>query len=254
MHRPPLAEVPARSASLELLYRGSAESFVDALCSDALEHPAVDHPYLHRLADGDLPDMRQAIRDFSHQYGFYSALFPKYLEAVLARLDSASHRELVLQNLSEENGRDPANPENIPHTELFKRLQRAAGVTREFAAQTPACSTVKIWRDLFLQKCGSPEVGVGLGAIGIGTEMVVSSIYRFVHRAVATHSSMNPYDYLFLTLHMECDVEHADQMKAISVDLAQTSNEREALRFGVLSSLNLRSAFWDVMLARASTR
>jgi pyrroloquinoline quinone (PQQ) biosynthesis protein C len=254
MHQHALAQVSVGSASLELLHQGSAEAFVDALCADALAHPAVQHPYLQRLAGGEFPDMQAAIRDYCHQYAFYCADFPKYLEAVINGLSSAAHRKLLTQNLNEEKGMDPANPEGIPHTELFRRFRRAAGVTQEYDATTRPCTTVLIWRDLFLQKCGAKEVGVGLGGIGIGTEMIVPTVYGFLHRAVTSYTDMTPDDYLFLTLHLDCDDEHADQLKHISIELAEDPSRREALRFGALSSLNLRNAFWDVMLARAVAR
>ena len=249
-----VSQVAAGSASWKLLRQGSPEAFIDALCSDAMEHPAVEHPYLPRLAAGDLPDTPAAILDFCHQYHFYSAEFPSYLEAVIAGLRAPKHREMVLQNLQEERGRDSANLDCIPHAELFQRFRRAAGVTKEYDAATSPCSTVLIWRDLFQQMCGSRQVGVGLGAIGIATEMIVSTIYRYLHLAVTRHTNMTPTDYLFLTLHLDCDDGHGDQMKQISIELAEDPNQREALRFGVLSSLNLRSAFWDVMLARATAR
>lgn len=241
-----------RSASWELLYQGSAEDFVDALCEDAHAHPAVNHPYLQRLADGDLPDMAAAIRDYCHQYYFYSSQFPAYLEGVIAGLGSPAHRQVLIDNLEEERGHGAAaNPEHVPHTELFQRFRRAAGVSPEYEAATPACTTVQVWRDLFLQKCRSRQPGVGLGAIGIATEMMVSTIYRYLQRAVSAHTAMKPDDYVFLTLHLDCDDGHAADLKRISVELAEDHETREALRFGVLSSLNLRNNFWDVMLARA---
>lgn len=242
-------------ASWELLYEGSAEDFVEALCADAFAHPAVNHPYLKRLADGDLPDIGSAIRDYCHQYYFYSAQFPAYLEGVIAGLPSAAHRKVLIDNLEEERGHgEAANPDQVPHTELFQRFRRAAGVSPEYEAATPACTTALVWRDLFLQKCRSHQLGVGLGAIGIATEMMVSTIYRHLQRAVSDHTAMKPDDYVFLTLHLDCDDQHAADLKQISIELAGKQETREALRFGVLSSLNLRNAFWDVMLARALSR
>jgi pyrroloquinoline quinone (PQQ) biosynthesis protein C len=241
-----------RSASWELLYQGSAAEFVEALCEDAFAHPAVNHPYLKRLADGDFPDMAAAVRDYCHQYYFYSAQFTAYLEGVIAGLESPAHRKVLIDNLEEERGLGAhANPDHVPHTELFQRFRRAAGVSPEYEAATPACTTALVWRDLFLQKCNSRQPGVGLGAIGIATEMVVSTIYRYLQRAVSKHTAMKPEDYLFLTLHLDCDDGHAADLKQISIELAGRHDTREALRFGVLSSLNLRNAFWDVMLARA---
>lgn len=246
-----MSEAAASEESWAYLHQGTPEEFIESLCADVMRHRAVNHPYLQRLASGDLPDPAGAIRDYCHQYYFYSAEFTSYLEAVIGGLQSALHRDVLRQNLEEEKGHDPANPEGIPHTELFQRFRRAAGVTPEFDAETPPSTTVIVWRDLFLQKCKSRQTGVGLAAIGIGTEMIVSTIYSYLHKAVTLHTDMKPEDYLFLTLHLDCDDEHAEHLKEISLELASDQGIREALRFGALSSLNLRNAFWDVMLARA---
>lgn len=240
------------ASSLSLLYSGHPGAFVDALRAEAMAHPAVHHPYLQRLASGDLPDIRGALRDFCHQYYFYSADFTQYLEAVIGGLQSAAHRDVLRENLLEERGQSAEHAaHDVPHTELFQRFRLAAGVTPEYDARHAPSTTVMVWRDLFLQKCQSRQQGVGVGAIGIATEMIVSTIYRYLHTAVVEHTDMAVDDYLFLTLHLDCDDGHAEQLLHISEELAQDLDVREALRFGVLSSLNLRQAFWDVMLARA---
>lgn len=247
-----LAKTPLQHPdSLRFLQQGSAQDFIAALCADALRHTAVNHEYLQRLAAGELPDPAASIRDFCHQYFFYSAEFTHYLEAVIGGLHNPQHRKLLRHNLDEERGHSHGNDESIPHTELFQRFRLAAGVSPQYDAATPPCTTVLIWRDLFLQKCQSRQTGVGLGAIGIGTEMIVSQIYRYLHQAVQRHTDMAESDYVFLTLHLDCDDAHGDDLKQISTELADDHAVREALRFGVLSSLNLRHAFWDVMLARA---
>lgn len=239
-------------ASWPLLNQGSAEAFIEALCAEARQHPAVHHAYLQRLAAGELPDVGAAIRDYCHQYYFYSAEFTAYLEAVIGGLSNARHRDTLRHNLDEERGRgDAANRDEVPHTELFQRFRRAAGVSADYDRAHAPTTTVQVWRDLFLQKCQSRQPGVGVGAIGIATEMIVSTVYGYLHRAVTVHTAMKPDDYLFLTLHLDCDDDHAEDLKQISLELAADHGVREALRFGVLSSLNLRAAFWDVMLARA---
>ena len=241
--------------SWELLGRGDAKSFIDALCNEAMAHSAVRHEYLRRLAAGDFPNMKAAIRDYCHQYYFYSAEFTTYLEAVIGGLKSASHRDSLRHNLEEERGlmeEMPSGEDAIPHTELFGKMRRAAGVTEEYERLNPPSATALIWRDLFLQKCQSRQEGVGVGAIGIATEMIVSTIYPYILRAVQEHSDMNEDDYLFLKLHLDCDDEHADDLKQIAIDIAGPYEVREAIRFGVVSALNLRTAFWDVMLGRAT--
>ena len=47
-----------------------------------------------------------------------------------------------------------------------------------------------------------------------------------------------------------CD-GHGEDLVNVIKDVAVDPSEREAIRFGTLLALNLRSAFWDSMLARA---
>ena len=116
--------------------------------------------------------------------------------------------------------------------------------------QTP-CTTVLLWRDLFLQKCHSEIRGVGLAAIGLGTEFIISRIYPGIISAIENHTDLGSDGSLFFRLHVECDDNHAEVVKNITVEVAEDMTTREAIRFGVFSSLNLRKAFWDTQLARA---
>ena len=117
----------------------SAEQAVDSLASAALSHRAVRHPYLMALAEGNLPNPAAALADFAQHYHGYSSHFPRYLTALIARLDDQSHRQALLANLLEESGHyDPSelatlagvgiDPDwivGVPHPELFRRFHRA---------------------------------------------------------------------------------------------------------------------------------
>jgi pyrroloquinoline quinone (PQQ) biosynthesis protein C len=236
------------AGSRDLLTVGSAASFVDALCLEADGHPAVEHPFLTRLAAGDLPDVPAVLRDYCYQYSFYCSTFPSYLEAVLAGLASPRHRELVFENLREERGEHSGG---VPHAHLFRRFRRAAGVTAAYEARHEPCGTVRAWQEQFLLLCRSRPVGFGVGALGIGTERVVARIYGALHQAVVEHTNLTPEDYEFLTVHISCDDGHGEHMREISVELAEDPAQREGLRFGVHAALAQRGLFWDAMLARA---
>lgn len=238
--------------SWQLIHSGDASDFVAALCREAGEHPAVHHPYLKRLASGDLPDIGFALRDYAYQYSFYGSEFPSYLEGVIGGLEDPAHREVLRSNLEEEKGdAESADPSELPHVELFRRFQVAAGVDEGFIARTPPCTTSLIWRDLFLQKCQSRQEGVGLGAVGIATEFVVPTMYRYILDAIERHTQVTSEQALFFRLHTECDTRHAKDLRGITEALSEKIECREAIRFGVVSSLNLRKAFWDILLSRA---
>ena len=238
--------------SWQLVARGSAEDFVTALSREALEHPAVHHPYLKRLASGDLPRMDIALRDYAFQYSFYGAEFTAYLEGVIGGLISTRHREVLRENLEEEKGEPGSDDiDQMPHTDLFRLFRNAVGADEDYLAKAKPCTTVLVWRDLFLQKCQSRQEGVGLGAIGIATEMVVPTMYDYILKGIKNNSQLTPREYHFFELHAVADDEHGQDLVNITIDLAKQYDLREAIRFGVFSSLNLRRAFWDIMLSRA---
>jgi pyrroloquinoline quinone (PQQ) biosynthesis protein C len=237
-------------ASWELIHRGSPEAFVAALKVELRGHPAVHHPYLVRLAKGDVPDPRRALWDYANQYAHYSELFASYVEAVMDNLDEPRFRAAIESNLIEEQGDAKAtDPTQLPHRMLFQDFRNAArppGVE-----DSPPCRTVLIWRELFLQKCQSPQRGLGLGGIGLGTESIVPTVYGYLLEAIRNHTDLTERDYLFFEMHSEVDHEHSAVMEEISIEVCSDSETREALRFGAISALNLRATFWDTMLGQA---
>lgn len=241
-----------KASSLQLLHSGSATHFVDALKKEISEHSALCHPFLIRLGEGDFNNTLAVLRDYAHQYSFYSQWFTRYLDGVISNLDSQEHRDLLLHNMEEEKG----NPNSqiaaeLPHVEIFKQFKNAVGATEQYCHDTPACTTAKLWRELFLQKCSSKIPGVGIAAIGLATEGIISRIYPYILKAINEHTSLDKDASLFFELHVKCDDGHAEAIEKITIDIAEELSTREAIRFGVFSALNLRNAFWDAQLARA---
>jgi pyrroloquinoline quinone (PQQ) biosynthesis protein C len=235
---------------------------VERLVQEALRHRAVRHPYLDALAVGDLPDLRWALADFARAYRGYSAWFPRYLTAVVSRLDRAEHRAALLDNLAEECGRyegselealaragvDPAWVEGVPHPELFARFARAIGAETDDAAVP---DQVACWRELLLLVVSSGSAAEAVGAMGLGTETIVRSIYPPFVTAIERLGTLSPRDAVFFPLHAAVDDHHQRTLKVIAADLAATETGARELRRGMLKALQLRSAFWDWLHARA---
>ena len=92
---------------------------------------------------------------------------------------------------------------------------------------------------------------VGVGAIGIGTELIVSSIYNQILEGLKAHSDLTMTQHVFFDLHCQCDEEHATKMLLIAEDLAQTRTACEQIEYGVKMAINMRVIFWDKMQERA---
>jgi pyrroloquinoline quinone (PQQ) biosynthesis protein C len=237
---------------------------MELLISEALNHRAVNHPYLKALANGDFENMEAVLKDFASQYGFYSSWFPRYLTAVISRLENPDFRNHLLDNLSEESGHLHEEDmlavralgikdewvQGIPHPKLFKRFQTAMGVdTKEEIG-----IEVDIWRDSFLALVQGGSAISAVGAIGLGTESIVKYIYKDIIKAIENHTSLSIEDYVFFPLHTEVDDEHGLILLDIAEKMALQSKEDEReLRKGMLKSLNLRASFWDDMYKRAQS-
>ncbi len=233
-------------------------AFISDACTEVRNSSAVSHPYLRALRDGDVPDIRIALQDFALQYGLYSAQFVRYMSAVLNNVAASDHKNILLENLAEENGatHDVDLPPGvldsiagIPHAQLFRRFQLALDSENASFVATETCPG-RIWAREFLALCKTNEC-VGVGAIGIGTELIVASIYNQILAGIKVHSDLTQTEHVFFDLHSVCDDEHAAQMMHITKSLAVDDDSRAQIMLGIRSAIKLRSAFWDAMLDRA---
>ena len=239
-----------------------ADAFLQRVTTEASEHRAVHHPYLRALAAGDLPDSRWALADFGQQYYGYSAHFPRYLTKTISQLTDSSHRQGLMQNLIEESGTYSdedleeltaagIKPEwiiNVPHPELFKRFCDALGV--ELRNVEDDSNEVTCWREMFLDVLGEGSPAQAVGALGLGTEGIVSTMYQNFLPALEK-VNLDPRDAVFFPLHAMVDDHHQETLLAIASDFAKTPEGRRDLAKGMRKALFLRAGFWDWMHARA---
>ena len=240
----------------------SSEAFLDRLLNEALSHRAVNHPYLKALASGDLPDMHWALADFGRQYYGYSAHFPRYLTKTISQLTNPAHRSALMENLTEESGSyhedDLAELEGIgikpewilgiPHPELFKRFCDALGLSLNNVEEDQL--EVVCWREMFLDVLGEGSPAQAIGALGLGTESVVSTMYKNFLPALA-QLDLPPADIVFFPLHATVDDHHQATLLEIASDFASTPEGRHDLLKGMRKALFLRAGFWDWMYSRA---
>lgn len=243
---------PSRSAKAEL---------ETTLLAEALEHRAVNHPYLKALASGELPDVAWALRDFAMHYYGYSAHFPRYLTAAISRLEDPRHRRALMENLTEESGH--YSPEEyvelqasgierewiagVPHPMLFARFREALGLRGEIGIDG---AEVTCWREMFYSVLATGSPAEAIGALGLGTEAIVSFIYQYFVRAIG-HTDVSARDSVFFALHCDVDDHHHETLLQIARDLCRDERSREDLARGMRKALFLRASFWDYLHGRA---
>lgn len=242
--------------------RQSAHEWVQQLLRLALSHRAVNHPYLKALASGKLPDLRWALADFARQYYGYSAHFPRFLTQTISQLTEPVDRAALMSNLTEERGIyeqeeldelaavgvDPDWIVGIPHPQLFSRFSRAMGV--ELGEPTSDAIQVISWREMFLDVLSGGQAQA-IGALGLGTESIVSTMYQNFLPAL-DQLDIPPRDAVFFPLHAMVDDRHQETLMEIATRLAESEQGRRDLEKGMHKALFLRAGFWDWLLGRAA--
>ncbi len=230
-----------------------------SLAHEALAHEAVRHPFLAAFAGGRLGDPIEAVRRYAWEYSGYSAWFPHYLRSVIDRLAREDHRALLLHNLEEERGQLGADdcaalrevgiaPEpliGVPHPVLFRRFCSAVHVT-ELELSQPSPAAVH-WRTRFLAFLQNATEAEAVGALGLGTELVVKPIYHQLLAGIRRAASLRREDYVFFELHCLVDDQHQLDLLAIARDLSASATGLGELRRGMLTALELRREFWNAL-------
>lgn len=240
-----------------------SHAFIQPISAEVLKSSAVNHPYLQALCEGNLPNIDLAIQDFAFQYGLYSAQFIRYVSVVIESIKKPEHKKILQSNLAEEQGdtHDLDLPPNVldsvngqPHTNLFRRFQEALRIDAHYRSNVTlqGQQAGRLWGQQFLELCKMNEC-VGVGAIGIGTELIVSRIYNQILKALKTHTSLTMTQRVFFDLHSQCDEAHAAQMLSIAEELAQSPTALEQIEYGARMAIDMRITFWDNMLERAHT-
>jgi pyrroloquinoline quinone (PQQ) biosynthesis protein C len=243
--------------------RRSAARYVEDLVGQALRHRAGRHPYLKALSEGTLPDLQFALADFASHYYGYSSNFPRFLTALISRLENPAHRKPLLANLTDESGhyeheelevlsRCGIEAEwivGISHPDLFQRFRHALGVT----GTDPADDHMEVvaWRELLLGLLSSGSPAEALGALGLGTESIVQTIYQPFVNAIRQLGTLTPRDTVFFPLHTALDDQHQATLRMIAIDFATTPTGRVDLAKGMHMALALRDSFWGWLHERA---
>lgn len=233
--------------------------FIKRISDEILGSAAVNHPYLDAFSKGQFPDVDFAIKDFAYQYGLYNKQFIRYLTAVIDGLSNDKHKQILQSNLDEEKGNvhDVDLPTDVlasidkqPHTQLYRRFQKAVGVDLEPTPSNSDCDAGMQWSKKFLDLCELNEC-VGVGAIGIGTELIVTNIYHQILEGLKTYTDLTMKQRVFFELHSVCDDDHAAQLIKIAQDLAINEEACQQIEYGVTMASKLRVEFWDKMYDRA---
>ena len=192
---------------------------VQALDARIASRHLLNHTFYQRWTAGTLT--REELRDYAAQYFHYAMAFPTFISAMHAHTDDIATRQMLLENLIEEE----RGSEN--HPELWLRFCESLGLDRDdVKAGAPNDAT----RTLIATMKSLAREGAlheGLAALYAYESQIPAVAKAKIEGLAQNYGISADRDIAFFSVHMEADVHHSQTSRAILRDLC-SSEERTA--------------------------
>jgi pyrroloquinoline-quinone synthase len=197
------------------------------------EKSLLKHPFYTEWTKGTLS--RERLQEYARQYYHFEVAFPRFLSAIHARTDSAEIRQLILDNLWDEEHGERNHP--VLWLEFAKALGVAADEVKH-ARIRPETAALIAHFNATSQKAPLAEAMATLFAY----EGQVPAIAWQKIKGLTEHYGFQPKQFEFFSVHLVADIAHGGaEMDAIR----KSSTDEDAVVRSVEESCDLLLAFLD---------
>ena len=196
-----------------------AKDLIDRIDDLIQERSLLTHPFYQAWNEGRLP--LDNLKEYAKQYYHFEASYPTFLSGVHHRCPDSRVRQLLLDNLwDEEHGEDN-------HVELWLRFCDALGVDRADVTtgetETATDDLVAAYRRL----TSTGPLAAGAAAL-YAFESQVPEVARVKIQGLRDHYSIGEESAEFFTVHRTLDLEHSDAERQMVRALAPTDADATA--------------------------
>jgi pyrroloquinoline-quinone synthase len=209
---------------------------IESLKSLSAEMSLLKHPFYQEWTAGTLTADR--LRNYAVQYYRHVAAFPRYLSGLHARCDDLETRQLLLENLIDEE-RGPDN-----HPELWLRFASALGLKRdEVLAASPLPATNALI-DTFTHLSRDLPPAAGLAALYVYESQVAEVAAAKIEGLRRFYGVEDDAGVEFFTTHREADPYHADAIARLIERHYSNHDDRAVAIEAARAALR---AVWDLL-------
>lgn len=210
-------------------------SFIEKIDSEIKKHHLLNHSFYKAWNEGALE--KETIKEYAAQYFQHVSLFPRYLSAIHSNCDDINVRQLLLENLIDED----KGEEN--HPELWMRFAEGMGNSREEVKTKVAMNEIKELVETFMKLSRSEKYHIGLAALYC-YESMQPEISETKKEGLKEFYGVNDENTLkFFTVHMHADKWHRAVVRKMLIELSETKEQRTEILEAVKSSLGVLNNF-----------
>ena len=211
------------------------KNFIDKIDNLIEKHHLLNHSFYKAWNAGELP--KETIREYAAQYFQHVSLFPRYLSAIHSNCDDIKTRQLLLENLNEEE----QGKEN--HPELWMRFAEGMGNTRKNVNETVPIEETEELVKIFKKLSKSEKYHIGLAALYC-YESMQPEISETKKDGLQKFYNINDEDTLkFFTVHMHADKWHRKVVRNIIKRVADSKSKQDEITSSVETALGALNNF-----------
>lgn len=211
------------------------KKFIDKIDNLIEQHHLLNHSFYKAWNAGELP--KETIREYAAQYFQHVSSFPRYLSAIHSNCDDIKTRQLLLENLNEEE----QGKEN--HPELWMRFAEGMGNTRKNVNETAPIKETEELVKTFKKLSKSEKYHIGLAALYC-YESMQPEISETKKDGLQKFYNINDEDTLkFFTVHMHADKWHRKVVRNIIKKVADSKSKQNEITKSVESALGVLNNF-----------
>ena len=199
------------------------------------KHHLLNHSFYKSWNAGELP--KETIREYAAQYFQHVSLFPRYLSAIHSNCNEIKTRQLLLENLNEEEkGSDN-------HPELWMRFAEGMGNTRKNVKETTPIKETKELVKTFMKLSKSEKYHIGLASLYC-YESMQPEISETKKDGLQKFYNVRDEDALkFFTVHMHADKWHRKVVRNIIKKVANSKSKQDEITNSVEHALGALNNF-----------
>ena len=210
-------------------------SYLEKLHQDLDQYHLLKHPFYQAWNKGELSI--DTLKTYAKEYYGHVAAFPRYISAIHSLCDKIEDRQILLENLmDEEQG-------NENHPELWMRFAEGLGCTRDECQVQSLPSTKKLVDEYF--DITRSSYASGLGAL-YAYERKTPSVAKSKIEGLEKFYGINDTKTLkFFEVHMEADEWHTEECARLLDKFGD--EDKEKARIGAVLGCKMLWNFLDEM-------
>lgn len=194
------------------------EAFLNELDEVISRHAMLSHPFYQCWNEGKLS--RNTLAQYAKQYYAHVRAFPTYVSATHANCDDLATRQMLLENLIEEE----RGAEN--HPELWLRFAEGLGVNRNDVKQAELLDTTAESVSAIKQITRSENYIEGVAAL-YAYESQIPEVARSKREGLKSFYGIeDDRSVAFFRVHEEADVDHRQMERSILSRQCESAEQR----------------------------